>query len=69
MQQDFFYNELITTQTRLTESYFTQGVLIGLLGMSLIHLDKDHYDIFLDNIKNHSSLPEDVKNRLLKYKQ
>ena len=69
MQQDFFYDQLVSTQAKLSESYFTQGVLIGLLGMSLIHLGKGHYDIFLDNIKSHSSLPEDVKNRLLKYKQ
>ena len=50
MQQDFFYDQLVSTQAKLSESYFTQGVLIGLLGMSLIHLDKNTYDIFIDNI-------------------
>jgi hypothetical protein len=69
MQQDFFYDQLVSTQAKLSESYFTQGVLIGLLGMSLIHLDKNTYDIFIDNIKNNTSLSEDDKQRLLKYKQ
>lgn len=69
MTQDFFYEQLVSTQGKLSESYYTQGSLIGLLGMALIHLEKGQYDIFMDNIKNSKVLPEDVKERLYKYKQ